>query len=524
MRKGRTIERVPRPKRDEIEDFGLTIDEVDLSNEIYHRDYYLPEDFPDMKISVGFTDEDIPDFMRRISSNTYCSPHAFFVFMRKYGLLYMQSEFVREHTDDWCYLFFKGEYYGAFKNEIDLDRYASRFKSAYFVTRMYLQNMGGQMLQTTAISQRYTRYVDVNGEQVPIHTNDYFNIDCSITIKEYESGVEITPKSRLIADTGCATSSSLFPDFVSHEYEYCEYPFDENNDPIINEEYRQELLPFINDQIIKRDDITVTLSDGSKIPKMLFIYKDNTFFNLNGTLNVRINSTTFPSMNGEKISFFNSGINVIRNLSVSLERKKPKRPIIPDPLLGMDIFSQIEVCIKPISFDCSSITLKHAEIYESNNPSFRRYDDNINFYEVLKIDENLKLYCKTYRQLDSNLKPKNIQDLSLEGLTFYITKERLAYHSNHGDVFLEVEFKSRLDLVNLMYYRKRNDTEESIDVLSRNGFISNQFQEPYGIEIKLIKYECCSIKQVEQPERSDIKKQDEINVLSDKILYSYRLK
>lgn len=113
-------------------------------------------------------------------------------------------------------------------------------------------------------------------------------------------------------------------------------------------------------------------------------------------------------------------------------------------------------------------------------------------------------------------------------MTFYITREKLAYHSNHGEYFFEVEFTTRLDLVNLMYYRNRINTEKTIEELDKNrsidGFISNQFQEPYDIEIKLTNCENYIIREIEEPERIDIKKQEEINILTDNMLSSYRLK
>lgn len=128
--RGRSYQRKPHNKS-QIENYGLSIDETDPeNNDLYHRDQYIPEDFPSMKIPEGYREDredNLPEFINRISKSTLVSVHGYYFFMINFGLLYLQSEFVRKYTDGWTFLFYEDEYIGAFSSVNKADRYASKF-------------------------------------------------------------------------------------------------------------------------------------------------------------------------------------------------------------------------------------------------------------------------------------------------------------------------------------------------------------------------------------------------------------
>lgn len=170
--RGRTKERT-NIQRKPIK-FGISIDLVDPEHdELYHRDIYLPEDFPDMALFPGL-DDDKTEFIKKISDSTLVSETGFVRFLAKFGILYMQSEFVRQHTDGWTFLFYEEDYIGAFSTENKACSYASRFPKAYFIINMYPKILYEYHEQINTFSYRQTEMVDVGDRKIPTYAHTYF--------------------------------------------------------------------------------------------------------------------------------------------------------------------------------------------------------------------------------------------------------------------------------------------------------------------------------------------------------------
>lgn len=129
-------------------DEGLSVDEIDFTEEKYHVDIYFPEDFPDMKFPEDLRADKLPDFIKEVLGAGYVSDFYKVVFMRKFGFLYLESDFIREHTDDWHFLFYKQKYLGAFRYVKDLDNYGYSQGYGFFHIPMYPRIIGSEGLET----------------------------------------------------------------------------------------------------------------------------------------------------------------------------------------------------------------------------------------------------------------------------------------------------------------------------------------------------------------------------------------
>ena len=482
-----------RTKRTENIDMGLTIDQLDIENDPkFHADQYLPEDFPDIKIPPYLDEDSMPEFIINVKTATFVSDYSFFYFMRKFGLLYLQSEFVRQHTDGWHFLFFERNYYGVFSTREKLANYASRFNKAYFIISMYIPIIGIEFREFTSLSYGVTNHVEVDGKFYPYHTHDYYKINCKISFGNNEDQTPITENENYTVDSGCTVTTSLFPEYISNEYVYCEYPFNQYNEMIEEEEYRKEFFPFVNEQIISREKIKVQGISGFLVEKMLFIYREDTFFCLNDGIYVKLDSTTFPIIPKESNNtVFSSLTSFVKTTSrsLSLEKKKPIRPHY-DLLLGMNILKQIEIQTKLISEDVSILIMKHPKIYELPNPSFRRYDGNKSNYEVYSFDEGMVLYCRAFRYFSEHETTINFNNINFNELDFFFTEEQLSLLSDHNDLFLKLTCYRDLNLANLLHYKTEEETKREISILKKNrnidGFIIKQFFYPHSIQVKLL--------------------------------------
>ena len=148
MTEERSRSRTRTNRREKEVDEGLTVDQIDFTEEKYHADIYFPEDFPDIKIPENLETIELPAFMKRILKAGYILEDEKKIFFRKFAFLYLKSDFIRQHTDDWHFLFYKEKYLGAFKYVKDLDNYGYSQGYGFFHIPMYPRLIGSEGLET----------------------------------------------------------------------------------------------------------------------------------------------------------------------------------------------------------------------------------------------------------------------------------------------------------------------------------------------------------------------------------------
>lgn len=313
-----------------------------------------------------------------------------------------------------------------------------------------------------------------------------------------ENQTILSSNDKLIFDSGCTTSNSLFQDHISHKYYYSEFPFNDNNEIINDIEKKKDYVLNINDQIVFRNEVETIGVGFIRIPKIIFIYKENTFILLNNKLHVKLDSTTFPMMIPKpKPTYASRMITKVSSFGSpprNIEEELPTRPYMGNVLLGLNIINQVEIETKYIRRDITVMNLKHPKIYEISNSTMRRYDGLKTYYEIYTMNVGFILYCKTIRQLDKDFNLLEIDCYNLNNFDFYVNSYQLLQTSNHGDILFELESYNNLNLFNLLPYTSKHETDMEIEKLeySNNidGFITNSFTSGGGIEIKLIK-NCC---------------------------------
>lgn len=503
---------------------GTSIDEIDPeNNELYNRDYYLAEDFPRMNLIRNLNDDEFPEFIKNISTCTLVSEDGFCMFFLKFGLLYLQSEFVRAHTDNWVFLFYQKRYIGAFSTMGKADSYASRFTESYYTQRMYLLTIYEYNESISSVSRRYTEIHNIEGKEIHTYLHSYYNVDCSISVlnDNEEIPIKLCPNNNFIFDTGCTTSHTIFQDYINHDYIYSEYPLDEYNNKIENPHLLKSYLLEINKQILKHDSINVNNSTNFGISKMILIYKENTYFLLNDKIYVKLDSTTFPSMiKPEKPSAISRILSNVISLGSPPRNNEeiiPLRPKISnDILLGLNIINQIEIQTRYIRNDISTLTLKHPKIYESKINGMRRYDWLKTFYEIFTMEIGFRLFALFHQvvhfqdlinsenealdELNQRLDLLDILEnqpmieridlsqISLNNLTFYSNSDQISDSFDFGNL-IELESYDELNLVNLIPYTNLDETNYEIEKLKRyhniHGFIVNNFIINGSFVIKL---------------------------------------
>jgi hypothetical protein len=103
----------------------------------YNGDVYLPQDFEIIPIPDDILIDELPKFMRKIVNSTLPSKQGLKDFFERFGMHYLRSEFVKDHTDGWCFLFLREEYRGAFKDKADAIEYGDNHGGGIFIFNMY---------------------------------------------------------------------------------------------------------------------------------------------------------------------------------------------------------------------------------------------------------------------------------------------------------------------------------------------------------------------------------------------------
>ena len=518
MTEERSRSRTRTNRREKEVDEGLTVDQIDFTDAKYHADIYFPEDFPDMKIPENLEVSDFPKFMRSILGAGYVSDFEKLVFMRKFAFLYLQSDFVKEHTNEWHFLFYKKKYLGAFKYPEDLNKYGYSQGYGFIHVPMYPRLIGSESKETSSVSNMITTYVQENGIQYPYYTHSKYKVNAKILVENDETKgddidnfYEINENQEYTVDTGCTVTNCPYQNYISSEYEYHEYPFDEYNEQQLI--HRKNHLLYLNECIGQKEIITVKTSGDFTIDKILFVYKENTFLRINDGIIIKIDSASCDKLHQDldKSLLENLLKKAVRSLS---RNQEPVREFKEEYLMGLNCINQMQIEITPMRFNYNRMKFKHPKIYESSNPDLRRRDGKKSYYEIFTIQEGTTFYTnyyRTYGKTDEQM----LNNLKYRDLIFCLNYKQLPSVSNHGDIFFEFVSDEKLILINLMHYTSNKETQEQIDKLKSfneiDGFIVNEFVEPFSFRIKLLRYSFINKRIIDLPTINPDEKQYKIN-------------
>jgi hypothetical protein len=112
-----------------------------LDKDLYRAYIYLPDDFPIIEIQEDLIVNDLPEFMRRIADDSIPSQKGLRDFFERFGMHYLTYDFVRKHTQGWCFLFVAGEYRGAFEKLSDAVSYGEKFNGVIMTYDMFLMTI-----------------------------------------------------------------------------------------------------------------------------------------------------------------------------------------------------------------------------------------------------------------------------------------------------------------------------------------------------------------------------------------------
>jgi hypothetical protein len=271
--------------------------------EFYSRDMYLAEESPVVENTAGITFEELPRFIARIIECTSVSEKGTADFCKKFGVIYMISDYVRKHTDGWMFLFLNKEYIGAFSNGRDLNSEYKRRGGRFSIFRMYPER-GFELSQVGIASPSVTYPIDPSENEETYQRYHLYAVNVELCVPNPETEPEFPGYPRSVSlpfkmqiDTGATITNSLFPEYIDDDYMYGIYARDEHGNDITDEDFpRQELLSSFNvgnDGIL---DWVSELADGRKRDMKIIKY-DNVFIKINNELYVLIDAmTTYPKI------------------------------------------------------------------------------------------------------------------------------------------------------------------------------------------------------------------------------------
>lgn len=193
-------------------------------------------DLPPLNVESlsNVTVNDLPPYLNRMMKYGAMYGDQKQILMERFGMYYLHYPEFRELVDGWVILILACKYHGIYPDEQTCINETRRLKipgSKIHLSPMYLNIIGYEYSETKSTSYGYIiNDFNKEGKKICRFNNQYYKVN--IQYNHNEQDIKHTEK--YIVDTGCTNSHALLKNYIKYpDYEYSQYPFDENNQQII---------------------------------------------------------------------------------------------------------------------------------------------------------------------------------------------------------------------------------------------------------------------------------------------------
>ena len=366
-------------------------------------DYYNLYDLNETPIRNDEIDiilEALPSFMEHLLIQACIKPEEKEKFFRKFCITYLTDIIFRRIVDDCTFLFIGGKYHGVYKTIGEADTIGTiivnknNLDESFYLSEMYydLTNISYEFTETAiSIAGSKILQVKIDEKYYPVRKTESFTLDISYGIKQNETSelISINENEEFTFDTGATYGHVMFEEYINSDYKYSNYPFDENNDLVVDENFKKDELLRIAKNMKKYSDETVIIGDGIKSSRKIIHFSDYSYVIINKKLKLKISNLLCREL---VVKIKNNNVSKLFGfLKVENSTKRVKN--VPKRLFGMDLISQLNSTITCNSTNLSTLTLSYPLVSLSSQ-SVITDEDFKNIYEVYLFRSDLTLYSK----------------------------------------------------------------------------------------------------------------------------------
>lgn len=461
------------------------MDTITQTNTLYHG-YSNPNLIPDYLDDLEIDPRTFPKFCSSIFNNVSINYEGKEKFMNKFLVAYLQDAEFRNSVDGWVFLFIRGFYCGVYPTDNDALREAHKYEckgSEIYLIPMYPFRCG-EYTENVAVSiGKVLKVLDkLNIERTSV-VYDYIKVDGGIAHPGLNSAKEFNVE-KFIVDTGAKLTNAPNTQYFDYAInEYAEFPFDENNNLMEEEAYRQDNLLYTNTLIMHFRLVELEGSIKNSYYKNELFLEKGTTFNINGTLNVPFTSMTVPYVDPKIFDFLSSTItNKMGFLLKFKKRMNFRRPENPTPLMGLNTILEMEVDIRKIYPRVSSFLMKEIPTIEETNDMF----DNINTFQMCLFKIGFPLFGikPAYEFVNGEFVKSTLTHTIHK---FGLIEEYCQYDDVANTHCHEVySTTTTINLINLVTIVDKEKLQDKIKLNPNiDGYISRNSSEPHCIEIWL---------------------------------------